>query len=69
MISVEIHTLGIVLNLSNSSIYSSLVIEILQLLLMVGQVQLSDLVHNTVGGMIGCGVWWIVNALHPEDFQ
>ena len=41
------------------SFFSSLTIEMLQLFLKVGAIQLSDLVFNTLGGLIGGGIYWI----------
>ena len=39
-------------------IISSLFIEIFQLVFWLGEFQLSDLLHNTIGGIIGCAIWW-----------
>lgn len=52
--------LGDVLFSIKNSIKCSLVIEILQLLLRVGQFQISDLVYNTLGGVIGGCCYWIL---------
>ena len=42
------------------SFLSSVVIEMSQLFLKVGAIQISDLVFNTLGGVIGAGVYWIL---------
>ncbi len=41
----------------------SCLIEASQLLLWLGKFQLSDLFHNTLGGMIGCALWYAVKTL------
>lgn len=41
------------------SFATSAIIEACQLLFWLGEFQLSDIVHNTFGGMIGCGLWYI----------
>jgi len=38
---------------------SSFFIEIFQLVFWLGSFQLSDLVHNIAGGMIGCSLWYL----------
>lgn len=37
-------------------------IEMTQLLLWLGRFQISDLVHNLLGGLIGIGVWFTING-------
>jgi glycopeptide antibiotics resistance protein len=37
-------------------------IEMTQLLLWLGRFQISDLVHNLMGGLIGIGVWFTING-------
>ena len=41
---------------------SSLTIELLQLLLRLGTIQISDLFFNTVGGLVGGIIYFLVNA-------
>ena len=38
-------------------------VELSQLIFWLGEFQLSDLVHNTIGGIIGCALWHIKEAL------
>ena len=38
-------------------------IEVLQLLFWLGQFSIADIIHNTIGGMIGCGLWYIENII------
>lgn len=42
-----------------NALLCSFLIEMAQLLLRVGQVQISDLVYNTLGGIIGGVCYWI----------
>ena len=42
------------------SLSTACCIEILQLLFWAGSFQFSDILHNTEGGMIGCGLWYLV---------
>lgn len=42
---------------------SSFIIELLQLLLRVGTWQLSDLICNTGGGIIGCMIYWLLRRI------
>ena len=37
---------------------TSLSIELCQLFFWLGAFQLADMVHNVLGGMIGCGIWY-----------
>lgn len=46
------------------SIYTSCTIEVLQLLLWLGEFQLSDIVHNVSGGIIGCGIYCLCRLAH-----
>ncbi len=41
------------------SFSSSLTIELLQLVLRLGTFQISDLVYNTLGGLLGGVAWWL----------
>lgn len=41
------------------TIITTVFIEIFQLLFWVGQFSFADLLHNTIGGIIGCGLWYI----------
>ena len=46
------------------SLCSSVFIELFQVIFWVGQGTVADLVHNIMGGMIGCGLW---KLLHLGD--
>lgn len=43
--------------------YSSLTIELLQLFLRLGTFQISDLFFNTIGGLAGGIIYFLVNAV------
>ena len=45
---------------------TSLSIEVCQLFFWLGAFQLADMVHNTLGGMIGCGIWWLTECLNKR---
>ena len=45
------------------SVLTTLFIEASQLFLWLGNFQLSDLVHNVLGGLIGYGVWAIISRI------
>ena len=49
------------------SVVLTLFIEAAQLLLWVGNFQLSDLVHNVLGGLIGYGAWVIISWITVKD--
>ena len=38
-------------------------IEAVQLVFRLGEFSLADIVHNTLGGMIGCGLWLLVKRI------
>ena len=42
------------------SLLSTFTIELLQLIFWLGAFQFSDILHNTEGGIIGCGLWHLV---------
>ena len=42
------------------SLLTTVTIELLQLIFWLGAFQFSDILHNTVGGIIGCGLWRLV---------
>ena len=42
------------------SLLSTIIIELLQLTFWLGAFQFSDILHNTEGGIIGCGLWSLV---------
>ena len=42
------------------SLLSTVTIELLQLIFWLGAFQFSDILHNTEGGIIGCGLWHIL---------
>ena len=52
----------IVLESIKIAFLSSLTIELLQLLLRLGTIQISDLFFNTVGGLVGGIIYFLVNA-------
>ena len=41
----------------------TLSVELCQLIFWLGEFQLSDLFHNFLGGMIGCGLWYLAGWL------
>ena len=43
------------------SLCSTVFIEAFQLFFWVGQGTVADLVHNILGGMIGCGLWYLLH--------
>ena len=45
------------------SVLTTLFIEVTQLFLWLGNFQLSDLVHNVLGGLIGYGAWAIISRI------
>lgn len=42
------------------SLLSSVTIELLQLIFWLGAFQFCDILYNTEGGMLGCGLWYFV---------
>lgn len=42
------------------SIYTSCAIETIQLLLWLGEFQISDIIHNIIGGILGSGLYYLV---------
>lgn len=44
------------------TVFTTISIEIIQLICCLGQFCIADLIHNTVGGMIGYGIWKLVNG-------
>ena len=52
-------------SMKNALVVSALTtvfVEISQLVLWLGEFQISDLVHNCIGGLIGIGAWSIINS-------
>ena len=49
------------------SAITSLSIELIQLICWLGNFQISDIIHNICGGMIGCGVWIMVKHLRERN--
>ena len=41
-------------------------IEFSQLFFWLGKFQLSDMVHNIMGGVIGCGIWYLVHDIKTK---
>lgn len=48
------------------SVSTTILIEFCQLIFCSGQFSLSDIIHNTVGGMIGCGIWHMLKIFSPK---
>ena len=44
----------------------SISIEMLQLILRLGTFQLSDICYNTLGGMIGGVMFWIIRLIRKQ---
>lgn len=45
------------------SLCTAVFIELFQVLFWVGQGTIADVVHNIMGGMIGHGIWYLINAI------
>lgn len=43
--------------------FTTLFIELSQLLFWLGSFQFSDIVHNMLGGMLGCGLWYMIRQI------
>lgn len=43
------------------TIITTACIEIFQMLFWIGELSLADLLHNTIGGLLGFGLWYIIN--------
>lgn len=48
------------------SLFASVFIELSQLIGWLGSFQFADIVHNVIGGMIGCGIWCVMKKLVPK---
>lgn len=48
------------------SLLSTLTIELLQLTFWLGAFQFSDILHNTEGGIFGCGLWYLVRWIRSK---
>ena len=48
------------------SLISTVTIELLQLFFWLGVFQFSDILHNLEGGMIGCGMWYLVKWINSR---
>ena len=46
------------------TVTTTLFIELYQLLFWVGQFSLADIIHNTIGGIIGIGLWFAKKRLY-----
>lgn len=46
------------------TVATTLFIELYQLLFWAGQFSLADIVHNTIGGIIGIGLWYVKKRLY-----
>lgn len=50
------------------AIVTTVIIELCQLLFWVGQFSIGDIMYNTIGGVLGYGIWSIVNIIkHDEE--
>lgn len=45
------------------TIITTVLIELCQLLFWLGQFAIADIIHNTIGGMIGCGIWYFTRYI------
>ena len=45
------------------TIFTSVFIELSQLIFWLGEFQLSDLLYNTIGGVIGIALWMLLRSL------
>ena len=48
------------------TIGTTLLIEFYQLLFWTGQFSLADMIHNTIGGTMGCGLWNLLKYLKEK---
>ncbi len=48
------------------TVLTTVFIEVLQLIFCVGTFCLADMIHNTIGGLIGCGIWYLVKRKRKE---
>lgn len=48
------------------SLLSTVSIELLQLVFWLGFFQFSDIIHNTEGGILGCGLWYLVRWIQSR---
>lgn len=46
-----------------ATVMFSCFVEFSQLIFWLGRFQLSDIVHNSIGGIIGCGFWYLVQNI------
>ena len=51
------------------SAITTVIIELCQLLFVMGWFQVADLIHNIIGGMIGCGVWKLQKTLFYHSLK
>ena len=50
------------------SVFSTLFIELSQLLFWLGAFQLADIVHNTLGGLIGYWLWYVYFTFRTKNY-
>ena len=50
-------------NCAYLSMTTTVLIELCQLLFWVGQFSVGDMFYNIIGGMTGCGIWFIENKI------
>lgn len=43
------------------SVGTTAILELSQLIGWLGNFQFADMVHNIIGGMIGCGIWYVID--------
>ena len=49
------------------AVCSTALIELMQLVCRLGEFQVSDLMYNTLGGILGCGLWAPFSILFPGN--
>ena len=48
------------------SIVTTLLIEFYQLIFWAGQFSIADMIHNIIGGAIGCGLWYLLKYIKEK---
>lgn len=49
------------------SIGTTVFIELFQLLFWLGQFSVADMIHNTIGGLAGCMIWFLFNKVTKHN--
>ena len=50
------------------SIATTLFIELSQLIGWLGEFQFADIIHNIMGGMLGCGLWYLIKTARERHW-